>query len=169
MLSWFSPRAELFIEALRAVREGLHFQDCEALFSMLPSLTSRRICAVSFGRLSQLPRSAADIDTPAINARTESQSWRPYEDNDISNCSSAERPARTNLFKDQLSKLSELASDMVNTFYAPRERFTSRSLAATYANYQSWRQNLPEPFRLENTTLPHVLILHMYYYACVLQ
>lgn len=73
------------------------------------------------------------------------------------------------LFKDQLSKLSELASDMVNTFYAPRERFTSRRLAETYAQYQAWYQNLPEAFRLENTSLPHVLVLHMYYYGCVLQ
>lgn len=72
-------------------------------------------------------------------------------------------------FKDQLSKLSELASDMVNTFYAPRERFTSRRLAATYAQYQSWYQNMPDVFRLENTSLPHVLVLHMYYYGCVLQ
>lgn len=132
-------------------------------------LTACSICAVSFGRLSQLPRLAADIETPSINARSESQSWRPYEDNDLSNCSSPEQPARINLFKDQLSRLSELASDMVNTFYAPRERFTSRSLAATYAHYQSWHQNLPDVFRLENTTLPHVLVLHMYYYACVLQ
>jgi hypothetical protein len=127
------------------------------------------MCAVSFGRLSQLPRLAADIDTPAINARSESQSWRPYEDNDLSNCRSAEQPARINMFKDQLSRLSVLAADMVNTFYAPRERFTSRTLAATYAQYQAWYQNLPDVFRLENTTLPHVILLHMYYYACVLQ
>lgn len=73
------------------------------------------------------------------------------------------------LFKDQLSKLSELASDMVNTFYAPRERFTSRRLATTYAHYQTWYENLPEAFQLENTSLPHVLVLHMYYYGCVLQ
>ncbi|SMR60784.1 unnamed protein product [Zymoseptoria tritici ST99CH_1E4] len=126
------------------------------------------ICAVSLGRVSQLPRSAADIDTPSINARSETQSWKPYEDNDISNYSSAEQPARTLLFKDQMSKLSQLASDMVNTFYAPREQFTSRSLAAAYAQYQSWYQSLPEVFWLQNTTLPHVLVLHIYYYACVL-
>ncbi len=70
---------------------------------------------------------------------------------------------------EQMSKLSEMASDMVNTFYAPRERFTSRRLAAAYAQYQEWHQQLPPAFRLENTTLPHVIVLHMYYYACVLQ
>ncbi|KAK3069519.1 hypothetical protein LTR53_012082 [Teratosphaeriaceae sp. CCFEE 6253] len=61
-----------------------------------------------------------------------------------------------------------MASDMVNTFYAPRERFTSRRLAAAYAQYQDWYNNLPDAFRLQNTALPHVLVLHMYYFACVL-
>ncbi|USW58402.1 hypothetical protein Slin15195_G117210 [Septoria linicola] len=125
-------------------------------------------CSVVFGRLSQLPRSAADIDTPAANVRSETMTWRPYEDTNLSLSPSAEQPARSMLFKDQLSKLSELASDMVNTFYAPRERFTSRRLAATYAQYQNWYQSLPDCFRLENTSLPHVLVLHMYYYGCVL-
>lgn len=73
------------------------------------------------------------------------------------------------LFQNCLSELNEMASDMVNTFYAPQERFTSRRLATAYAQYQEWRQNLPDAFKLENTSLPHVLVMHMYYYACVLQ
>ncbi|KAK0313480.1 hypothetical protein LTR01_001736 [Friedmanniomyces endolithicus] len=79
-----------------------------------------------------------------------------------------QQAARPMLFVECRSRLSELASDMVNTFYAPRERFTSRRLAAAYAQYQEWHQNLPDAFRLENTALPHVLVLHMYYNACVL-
>lgn len=68
-----------------------------------------------------------------------------------------------------MSRLSEISSEVVNAFYAPHERFTSRRLAATYAQYQEWHRNLPDCFRIENTTLPHVLTLHMYYYDCVLQ
>jgi hypothetical protein len=112
-----------------------------------------RICAVAFGRLSQLPRSAADIETPSVNMLAETHTWRPYEDTNLALSPSAEQPARSMLFKDQLSKLSALASDMVNTFYAPRERFTSRRLAAAYAQYQDWFSNLPACFRLENTSL----------------
>lgn len=133
------------------------------------SLTFSSICAVGFGRLSQLPRAAADIETPSPDSTAENQTWRPYEDTGFSISPSAEQPAWAMLFNDQFSKLSELASDMVNTFYAPRERFTSRKLAATYAQYQSWYQNLPDALRLENTSLPHVLVLHMYYYGNVLQ
>lgn len=123
---------------------------------------------IGVGRLSQLPRTAADIERPTINDRADTQAWRPYEDMNLSLSPSAEQPLRPNLFTDQLCKLSELASDMVNTFYAPHERFTSRRLAATYAQYQEWYRDLPDCFRLENTSLPHVLILHMYYHACVL-
>lgn len=128
-----------------------------------------RICSVGFGRLSQLPRSAADIQKPSVNDRTEALAWRPYEDANLALSPSAEQPARPMVFVEHLSKLSELASDMVNTFYAPQERFTSRRLAATYAQYQEWYHSLPDAFRLENSSLPYVLVLHMYYYACVLQ
>lgn len=138
--------------------------------SILPNTDQYfRACAVSFGRLSQLPRSAADIGRPSANMRFETMTWRPYEDTNMSISPSAEQPSRSMLFEDQLSKLSEITSDMVNTFYAPRERFTGRQLAATYSKYQSWYQEMPDCFRLENTSLPHVLVLHMYYYGCVLQ
>ncbi|KAK3671894.1 hypothetical protein LTR78_008260 [Recurvomyces mirabilis] len=126
-------------------------------------------CSVSFGRLSLLPRAAADIPKPAMSERLESTTWRPYVEDGVALSPSSEQPARPALFVDCLSRLSELASDMVNTFYAPQERFTSRRLAAAYNQYQEWYHNLPDAFRLENTTLPHVLVLHMYYHSCVLQ
>jgi hypothetical protein len=124
---------------------------------------------VTFGRLSQLPRAAADVDRPIINDRSEALPWRPYDDSHLARNLTAEQPARLMMFVNEYSKLSELASDMVNTFYAPKERFTSRRLAAAYSEYQAWRQALPDVFHLENTSLPYVLVLHMYYYACVLQ
>jgi len=117
-----------------------------------------------------LPRCAADIAKPSLNDRFESLTWHPYHDDaNMTMSPSIQQAARPMLFVECRSKLSELASDMVNTFYAPRERFTSRRLGAAYAQYQEWHQNLPDAFRLENTALPHVLVLHMYYNACVLQ
>ena len=136
---------------------------------MLSTLTEGSMCSVGFGRLSQLPRAAADIQKPAILDRIDSQIWRPYEDANLVTSPSAEQLSRSMLFTNQLSKLCELANDMVNTFYAPRDQFTSRGLANAYAMFQNWYQNLPDAFRLANTTLPHVMVLHMYYYACVLQ
>ncbi|CAK4033896.1 Nitrogen assimilation transcription factor nit-4 [Lecanosticta acicola] len=154
---------------LSVIKNGMRSPEAEVRkVSFWAVFNMETLCAVGFGRLSGLPCSAADIETPSTNARAETRSWRPYIDINVSLSPSAEQPARVRSFKEQLSKLSELASDMVNTFYAPRERFTSRTLAAKYAQYQSWYQNLPDVFRLENTSLPYVLVLHMYYYGCVL-
>ncbi|KAK5110746.1 hypothetical protein LTR62_005623 [Meristemomyces frigidus] len=89
-------------------------------------------CSVSFGRLSLLPRAAADIPKPTMSERVEAATWRPYVEDGISMSTSSEQPARPALFVNCLSRLSELASDMVNTFYAPQERFTSRRLFRPY-------------------------------------
>ncbi|WPH01908.1 Hypothetical protein R9X50_00476200 [Acrodontium crateriforme] len=124
--------------------------------------------SVSFGRLSQLPRTAADIQKPSPQERGEHSTWKPYEDTNVILTSGSEQAAQPTLFIETYSKLSEIASDMTTSFYAPQERFTSRRLAATYAQYQDWYRELPDTFLLENTSLPHVLVLHMYYYACVL-
>ena len=140
---------------------------CEEMSVVLTPPT--RICSVGFGRLSQLPRAAADIQKPSVHERSDSSTWKPYVDTNLALSPSVEQPSQPLLFVDQLSRLCELASDMVNTFYAPQERFTSRRLAVAYQQYQEWYQNLPPAFRLENSSLPHVIVLHMYYYACVLQ
>ena len=112
---------------------------------------------------------AADVQKPTTVNRTELQDWVPYVDVDLSPDAHARQPGRSILFLTHLSSLSELASDMVSNFYAPREAFTSRRLAATYGQYQDWFQNLPSAFWVDNTTLPHVVVLHMYYNACILQ
>lgn len=93
----------------------------------------------------------------------------PREGPVLSGSPGTEDADQSETFFEQLSRLSEIASDMVNTFYAPQERFTSRRLAARYAQYKEWYQNIPSELRLENTALPQVLALHMYFYACILQ
>lgn len=138
------------------------------LYQFLTHLT-HRISSVSVGRLSQLPRAAADVQRPTLFERIETQKWEPYADANMESDVQLKESAHSMLFLNELSSLSELASDMVNSFYAPREPFTSRRLATFHARYQDWYQNLPEVLWLENTSLPHVLVLHMYYFACILQ
>lgn len=125
--------------------------------------------SMGVGRLAMIPRTAADVAKPIITERTESHAWIPYEDTNLAHSPYAEQPGKCLQFVEQQSKLSEIASDMLSTFYAPKEQVTSRRLAALYAGYQAWFKNLPDCFRLENTSLPQVLLLHMRYYSCVLQ
>lgn len=124
--------------------------------------------SIAFGRLSQLPRSAIDVEKPQIIDRIEAQPWKPYEETN-SNSAPAIQSSRPTTFLHGLSQLCEMASDMANTFYTMRESFTSRKLSATYTQYQKWYNGLPKALWLENTALPHVIVLHMYYNVCVLQ
>lgn len=116
-----------------------------------------------------MPRAAADIEKPTLTERSELQTWRYYQDTNMGIKSATEQPARYMSFVHCLSDLSELASDMLNALYAPRERFTRRRLSTFYEAYQEWYRKLPPHFRIEQTSLPHVLVLHMYYYACVIR
>lgn len=110
----------------------------------------------------------ADTEKWDATQDDEAQGWRPYEDT-INSAPALVQASRPTLFLKCLSEVCEIASDMVNTFYAPRESFTSRKLAACFSEFQEWYRRLPESLRLDNTSLPHVLVLHMYYHACVLQ
>lgn len=155
---------------LSSLRQGLSDVEIEARKNTFWAVFRlETVCAVHLGRLSQLPRLAADVETPSLRVQTESPTWRPYVESNLATNASAEQPSRAHLFKRQVSLLSELAGEMVNTFYAPREIFTSRKLAAMYQQFQTWYRDLPEAFHLANTTLPHVIVLHMYYYTCILQ
>ena len=118
--------------------------------------------SVFLGKLSQLPRAAADTQKPTLLPG--SDVWQRYDDAVYSSHQTPEEPSHSMLLLSQLTSLSEVANDMVNDFYAPREgRFTTRRLAAAYARYQEWHEQLPDVFRPQNTSLPHVLVLHMYY------
>ena len=142
---------------------------CVSLHFLQPSQSVHSICSVGKGRLSQLPRATADVQKPAISDQTKNQPWQQYGDANPSCDLNIDQPIRSMPFLEHLTRLSEIASDMVKNFYASPERYTSGHLAAAYAHYQEWYQSLDDAFPLENTSLPHVIALHMYYYACVLQ
>jgi len=95
--------------------------------------------------------------------------WQPYEDVNLPISPSALHPMKCLLFVQHFSKLSEIINDVNLSLYAPKERFTARRLAAAYNQYQAWYSDIPEIFHLQNTAMPHVLVMHMYYYMCVLQ
>ncbi|QIW97462.1 hypothetical protein AMS68_002980 [Peltaster fructicola] len=125
------------------------------------------LSSVALGRISQLPRSIVDVEKPQIIDHVEAQPWKAYEET-ISNNAAVIQPSQPTTFSHVLSQLCEMASDVANTFYAPKESFTSRKLAATYTQFQEWYGGLPSAFWLDNTALPHVIVLHMCYHVCIL-
>ncbi|GAB7348244.1 hypothetical protein MBLNU459_g6237t2 [Dothideomycetes sp. NU459] len=111
---------------------------------------------------------AIDIDLPSAAEKLDTLMWQPYEDINLPVSPSALHPMKSLLFVQQVSKLSQLTNDINLNLYAPKERFTPRRLAAAYHQYQNWYNNLPEPFHLQNTAMPHVIVLHMHYHMCIL-
>ena len=145
------------------------------------------ICCLALGRISSIPKNAIEIDKrkflrprtilyhdsdtfTALNSeKLDALFWQPYEDANLPVSPSAVQPMKCLLFHSHQSKLAELINDINLNLYAPRERFTPRRLASAYNQYQQWYSELPDMFQLQNTAMPHVIVLHMYYHQCVLQ
>ncbi|CAD0017387.1 unnamed protein product [Aureobasidium pullulans] len=145
------------------------------------------ICCLALGRISSIPKNAIEIDKrrflrprtilypdsdmfTALNSeKLDALFWQPYEDANLPVSPSAVQPMKCLLFHSHQSTLAELINDINLNLYAPRERFTPRRLASAYNQYQQWYSELPDMFQLQNTAMPHVIVLHMYYHQCVLQ
>ena len=96
---------------------------------------------------------------PDILDQLESKPWIPYTDHGVDNVPSLKQPNVTHTLMRHTSLLSEIVNDTVFSFYAPRERFTSRKLLDFYAKYTRWFSSLPEQLCLSNVSVPHVLVL----------
>ena len=115
--------------------------------------------SICIGRISQLPRTAINLDMPNILEQLEVKPWRPYTDYGMADIPNAEQPSNTHTLLYQFSLLSEIVNDTVFMFYAPRERFTGKKLLDFYKRFTSWLANLPERLQLREVPMPHVLTL----------
>ncbi|KAF2809283.1 uncharacterized protein BDZ99DRAFT_443474 [Mytilinidion resinicola] len=123
--------------------------------------------SLAIGRISQLPRTAINLDKPILEEPVALEKGQLFLD-----ASRESQPVFTNRqFLQGFSTLSELVSDSLFMFYAPRERFTSRRLLDTYCKYKNWYKSLPKALQLDPNDkalpIPHVLTLHMYYHTCI--
>lgn len=122
---------------------------------------------VCIGRTSMLPRAAVNVERPPTLEEHDQTIWMTVTDYGVDH-TGTEQPGYFQTFQHQFSLLTEIVSDTVFSFYAPRERFTSRKLLDYYRRYKSWYSNLPSPLQIRDITLPHVLALHMWYHCSLL-
>ena len=115
--------------------------------------------SICIGRISQLPRTAINLEMPSILEQLESKPWIPYTDYGVEAIPGAEQPSYTHTLLYQFSLLSEIVNDTVFMFYAPRERFNSKKLLDFHSRYTRWFSKLPEKLRLRDVPMPHVLVL----------
>ena len=122
-------------------------------------LTDFRAWAICAGRISQLPRAAVNIDSPSIKEAHDQELWRPYSDLGIEDIPGAEQPIFNQTLAYHFRMLTEIVSDTVFMFYAPKERFTSKKLLDFYSRYTRWHNKLPVNLRIGDVPTPHVLVL----------
>lgn len=125
----------------------------------LGALTRSRAWAICAGRISQLPRAAVNIDSPSIIEAYDLKPWEPYDDYGVEDIPGAGQPILIQTLSYQFRLLTEIVSDTVFMFYAPRERFTSKKLLDFYSRYTRWYNKLPEILRLGDVPTPHLLVL----------
>jgi hypothetical protein len=126
--------------------------------------TAYAICA---GRLSILPRTAIRIERPGTTEQLEAKSWRPNGHPDYTTDytpgapTPLEQPGMRYTLFSQAARLCEIADDIIQMFYAPRDRITSRRLLLHHERLQEWYQALPNSLAIKETepTLPQVICL----------
>ena len=156
-----------------AIELGMHFEGWKtgrkedsmrrsSFWAMFNCDTAWSLCA---GRVAMLPRAAIDIEKP--NEATTVRQWQLYTDEQREATPTYMRVSHDQDALYQQSSLTELLSEMLVIFYAPRERLSSRRVLDLYARLQTWHKKLPSSLALTAQSAPNVFQLHLWYWTCI--
>lgn len=111
--------------------------------------------SIAAGKLSFLPRTAVSIDKPNISQALESKVWISDESDQLT-----QQSHKYGILV-QNSLLCEVVDDILQMFYAPRDRVTSRRLILHHEKLQAWFKALPDYLAIHSNapTLPQVVAL----------
>jgi hypothetical protein len=103
------------------------------------------------------------VKRPDVFPSEESEMWSPYTDSGIVHANA--QPARTRAVALQLSKLAEISSDLMTSFYNPQllDKPLSRQaelkrLSDLHTRLEAWKQGLPAEMEAKEGQLPQVLL-----------
>lgn len=98
----------------------------------------------------------------------DSEMWSPYTDAGVVHSNA--QPARTRAVALQISKLAEISSDLLVSFYQPSllekpmtKQAELKKLTDIHTRLESWKQDLPAELEAKEGQLPSVLLMHMFY------
>ncbi|KAF4444810.1 NIT-4 pathway-specific regulatory protein nit-4 [Fusarium austroafricanum] len=121
------------------------------------------------GRLPQIPKSSFNVSKFDVFPDEDAESWSPYSDSGFDQ--SFKQPARTRAIALQMSKLSEISSDLLAFFYHPSHIGRSsgktvelKKLSELHRRLEEWRKELPREFEPKDGQLPNVLLMHMFFH-----
>lgn len=131
-------------------------------------LTSFRCWSNYLGRQPQLQLAHINTKKFEVFANEDSEMWSPYTN--VGLVPTNAQPARTRAVALQISKLAEISSDLLVSFYQPsllEKPMTKLSelkkLTDIHTRLEAWKQELPVEFETKEGQLPSVLLMHMFY------
>ncbi|KIW64741.1 hypothetical protein PV04_09653 [Phialophora macrospora] len=120
------------------------------------------------GRQPQLQMPTITVKRPDVFPSEESEMWSPYTDSGIIQAHA--QPARTRAVALQLSKLAEISSDLLTSFYNPQlldkplpRQTELKRLSDLHTRLEGWKQGLPAEMEPKEGQLPQVLLMHMFF------
>ncbi|CAG8298642.1 unnamed protein product [Penicillium nalgiovense] len=120
------------------------------------------------GRQPQLTSTNANVPKFDVLPQEEAELWSPYTDSGVGH--DHMQPSRTRAVALQISKLSEISSDVLVFFYHPTELENSqpkqselKKLSDVHTRLEAWKNNLPRELVAKEGQLPQVLVMHMLY------
>ncbi|KAJ4156899.1 Nitrogen assimilation transcription factor nit-4 [Fusarium falciforme] len=121
------------------------------------------------GRLPQIPKSSFNVSKFDVFPDEDAESWSPYTDSGFDQ--TFKQPSRTRAIALQMSKLSEISSDLLAFFYHPSTIGKSsgkavelKKLSELHRRLEEWRKDLPKEFEPKDGQLPNVLLMHMFFH-----
>ncbi len=116
------------------------------------------------GRQPQLQMPSITVKRPDVFPSEESEMWSPYTDSGIIQAHA--QPARTRAVALQLSKLAEISSDLLTSFYNPQlldkpppRQTELKRLSDLHTRLEAWKQGLPAELEAKEGQLPQVLLM----------
>lgn len=116
------------------------------------------IYGMALGRISCLQTTAIHLQKPVPRDNLEKKIWKPHGDPRQPE-PGLDQPAFTYTVLVSASGLTEIVSDTLQMFYAPRDRITSRKLELHHERFLRWHNDLPPCMALKHDgpTLPQVI------------
>jgi hypothetical protein len=128
------------------------------------SLTLYRCWSNYLGRQPQLTSANANVPKFDVLPQEEAELWSPYTDSGVGH--EHTQPSRTRAVALQISKLSEISSDVLVFFYHPTELENSqpkqselKKLSDVHTRLEAWKNNLPRELVAKEGQLPQVLVM----------
>ncbi|CAO2654804.1 Nn.00g115370.m01.CDS01 [Neocucurbitaria sp. VM-36] len=120
------------------------------------------------GRMPQLPNTIITVSKFEVFPVEDAETWSAVTDSGISQAHS--QPSRTRAVALQISKLCEISSDLMNSFYNPIDMDKAKGkqtelkkLSEIHVRLETWRRELPKELEPKEGGLPHMLVMHMFF------